>query len=53
MEVLWDLGSCIPMVSFHDFLGYFAPPRPDFDLDATLQSLNLGLSPSFIPKIGG
>ena len=51
MEVLQDLGSCIPMVSFQDFLDYFAPPQPNFDLNATiatLQSLKLGSEPGVL-----
>jgi hypothetical protein len=44
--VLLDLGSHIPMVTLEDFLEYLAPPRPDFDLDATIQSLKLGPDPA-------
>ena len=45
MEVLQHLGSHIPMVSFQDFLDYFAPPQPDFDLNAVLRSLKFGSKP--------
>lgn len=33
------------MVPFHTFLDYLAPPQPDFDLNATIQSLKLGSEP--------
>jgi hypothetical protein len=46
MYVLNNLGSCIPMVPFQTFLDYLAPPQPEFDLDATLQSLKLGPEPA-------
>ena len=42
VAVLHDLGPNIPMISFQTFLDYLAPPQPDFDLDATMQSLRLG-----------
>ena len=45
MEVLQHLGSRIPMVSFQDFLDYFAPPQPDFDLNAVFRSLKFGSEP--------
>ena len=45
MAVLYGLGSCIPMIPFQTFLNYLAPPQPDFDLNATMQSLKLGSEP--------
>ena len=43
-----ELGSCsrIPVISFLAFLDYLAPPQPDFDLNATMQSLRFGSEPS-------
>jgi hypothetical protein len=43
---LHDLGSCAPMITFQTFLDYLAPPQPDFDLNATMQSLKLGSEPA-------
>ena len=45
LAVLEDLGSCIPMIPFQTFLYHLAPPQPDFDLNATMQSLKLGSEP--------
>ena len=45
MAVLHNLGSSIPMVPFQHFLQYLAPPQPDFDLNATIQSLKSGSNP--------
>jgi hypothetical protein len=42
VAVLHDLGSNIPSIPFQAFLDHLAPPQPDFDLDATMQSLRLG-----------
>ena len=33
------------MVPFQHFLQYLAPPQPDFDLNATIQSLKSGSNP--------
>ena len=33
------------MIPLQDFLDYLAPPQPDFDLNATIQSLKLGSEP--------
>ncbi len=45
LAVLQDVGSYAPMIPFQTFLDYLAPPRPDFDLDATMRSLKLGSEP--------
>jgi hypothetical protein len=39
------MGSGIPMIPFLTFLDHLAPPQPDFDLNATIQSLKLGAEP--------
>src|SRR5712672_961259 len=44
--VLRDLGSSIPEIPFQTFLNYLAPPRPNFDLEATMRSLKVGPSPA-------
>ncbi|KAF8493938.1 hypothetical protein F5888DRAFT_1720628 [Russula emetica] len=47
LAVLKDLGSFIPMIPFQAFLKHLAPPpRPGFDLGATMQSLRLGPEPA-------
>ena len=48
LAVLEGLSSCIPMISFQTFLDYLGPPQPDFDLNATMQSLKLGSDPILI-----
>lgn len=35
------------MIPFKAFLDYLAPPRPDFDLNSTMQSLKSGSDPAF------
>ena len=45
MSVLHGLGPCIPMIPVQAFLDYLSPPQPDFDLNATIQSLKLGSDP--------
>ena len=50
MAVLLDLGSYIPMITFMDFLEYLAPPQPNFDLGATMQSLKSGAKPALTPS---
>ena len=37
--VVDDLGQWIPQIPFKDFLQHLAPPQPDFDVDATINSL--------------
>ena len=37
--VLEDLGMSIPQITFQDFLEFLAPPQPNFNLDATMESL--------------
>ena len=39
LAVLDDLGSAVPKVTFQAFMGFLAPRRPDFDLDATMDTL--------------
>ena len=48
MVVLEELGTKIPEVTLRDFMDFLAPPRPDFDIDATMDFLKTGnvLSPS-------
>ena len=46
LAVLLDLGLCIPMISFEQFLEYIAPPQPEFDLRTTMQSLKSGRNPT-------
>jgi len=43
--VLQDVGSYTPMIPFQTFLEYLAPPQPEFDLNATMQSLKSGTKP--------
>ena len=38
--MLEDLGSCIPEIPFQTFMDHLAPPQPDFDVEATMQTLN-------------
>src|SRR6266852_2359854 len=46
VAVFLDLGPYIPKITFEDFLKYLAPPRPKFDLDATMRSLKLRSEPA-------
>jgi hypothetical protein len=39
------MGSYAPTIPFQTFLDYLAPPQPEFDLNATMQSLKLGSEP--------
>jgi hypothetical protein len=39
LTVLRDLGSNIPEVPFQTFMHFLAPPRPDFDIEATMEML--------------
>jgi hypothetical protein len=39
LAVLDDLGSTVPQVTFQAFMDFLAPRRPDFDLDATMNTL--------------
>jgi hypothetical protein len=39
------MGSYAPKIPFQTFLDYLAPPQPNFDLNATMQSLKLGSKP--------
>jgi len=39
LAVLDDLGSAVPEVTFRAFMDFLAPRRPDFDLDATMNTL--------------
>ncbi|KAN0109363.1 hypothetical protein V8E52_009407 [Russula decolorans] len=49
--VLRDMGSFVPMVSFQTFLDKLAPLPPDsINLNATMQSLRLGLEPALTPS---
>jgi hypothetical protein len=50
LAVLQDLGSFVPMIPFHTFLDYLAPPQPEFDFKATMQSLKSGPQPSLTPS---
>lgn len=46
LAVLQDLGECIPMISFQEFLDSLAPPCPHgFNLAATMESLKSGSAP--------
>ena len=38
------------MIPLQTFLDYLAPPQPDFDLNATIQSLKLGSKPVLTPS---
>jgi hypothetical protein len=46
LAALGHLGSSIPMIPFQTFLNHLAPPQPDFDLDATMESLKSGSQPT-------
>jgi hypothetical protein len=37
--VLDDLGQHVPQVTFQDFLDHLAPHQPNFDLEATMETL--------------
>jgi hypothetical protein len=37
--VLEDLGSSIPEVPLQDFIKFLAPPQPQFDVGATINTL--------------
>ena len=39
LAVLDDLGSAVPKVTFRAFMDFLAPRRPDFDLEATMNTL--------------
>jgi hypothetical protein len=45
MAVLKDLGSFTPCIHVQTFLDHLAPPQPDFDLNATIRSLQSGSEP--------
>jgi len=45
LAVLRDLGAHAPMIPFQTFLDHLAPPQPEFDLNATMQSLKSGSEP--------
>ena len=46
LAVLQDLGECIPMIPFQEFLEYLAPRYPrSFNLAATMRSLKSGPKP--------
>ena len=38
-----DLGMWIPQIPFEDFLQHLAPPQPNFNVDATINSLRQDL----------
>jgi hypothetical protein len=38
------------MIPFQTFLNYLAPPQPEFDFKATMQSLKSGPQPSLTPS---
>jgi hypothetical protein len=40
LAVLEDLGSRIPEITLENFMGFLAPPQPDFDIDATMKTLS-------------
>jgi hypothetical protein len=50
LAVLQDLGTFVPMIPFQTFLDYLAPPQPEFDLKATMQSLKSGPQPGLTPS---
>jgi hypothetical protein len=39
LDVLHDLGSAVPQVTLQTFMDFLAPPRPDFDIEATINEL--------------
>ena len=45
LAVLHNMGSYAPIIPFQTFLDYLAPPQPEFDLNATMQSLKSGSEP--------
>jgi hypothetical protein len=40
LAVLEDLGSHIPEITLENFMDFLAPPQPDFDINATMKTLN-------------
>jgi hypothetical protein len=39
MAVLEDLGSHVPETMLQTFMNFLAPPRPDYDINATMDIL--------------
>ena len=50
-DVLHDLGPTVPQVTLEAFMDSLAPPRPDFDINATMDALEL--MPDGILSAGG
>ena len=46
LAVLRDVGKYVPMISLEKFLKHLIPPRPNFDLEATIRSLKSGSEPA-------
>jgi hypothetical protein len=39
LAVLEDLGSRVPEITLQSFMDFLAPPQPDFDICATMETL--------------